>query len=158
MIAIDNRMDFIFVVLLIVDNDNLKKPTCWITISWQILVCAWKDSNLHVVRHQILSLARLPIPPQAHKSSKAVQIYKKLCFPQHFLKWKCLCREKSLCLCYFVLMSKIDAGRANSWKITFFIVWKRANSWCARIFLLNLHPIIKSSTDLACKKIFQLMI
>ena len=30
---------------------------------------AKQDSNLHVVRHQILSLARLPIPPQARKNA-----------------------------------------------------------------------------------------
>jgi len=36
-----------------------------------ILLCAWRDSNPHAVRHQILSLARLPITPHA----------------QHYLNW-----------------------------------------------------------------------
>jgi len=30
------------------------------------LLCAWRDSNPHALRHQILSLARLPITPHAH--------------------------------------------------------------------------------------------
>ena len=33
-------------------------------------MCARKDSNLHVVRHQILSLARLPITPRARLDCK----------------------------------------------------------------------------------------
>jgi hypothetical protein len=33
-----------------------------------VLLCAWRDSNPHAVKHQILSLARLPITPHAHNS------------------------------------------------------------------------------------------
>ena len=29
------------------------------------VLCAWRDSNPHAFRHQILSLARLPITPHA---------------------------------------------------------------------------------------------
>ena len=32
-----------------------------------VILCAQQDSNLHCVNNQILSLARLPIPPRAHK-------------------------------------------------------------------------------------------
>ena len=48
-----------------------------------LLWCAWQDSNLHIARHQILSLARLPISPQAlfcgckgRKNKWIVQIYR----------------------------------------------------------------------------------
>ena len=36
------------------------------------LLCGRRDSNPHAVRHQILSLARLPIPP---RPLNAVQMY-----------------------------------------------------------------------------------
>ena len=34
------------------------------------LVCAWGDSNPHVVRHQILSLARLPLRHMRKRGAK----------------------------------------------------------------------------------------
>ena len=37
--------------------------------------CAWQDSNLYAFRHQILSLARLPISPQARRTDERTLSY-----------------------------------------------------------------------------------
>ena len=42
------------------------------------LLCGRRDSNPHAVRHQILSLARLPIPP---RPLNAVQMYVNFLIP-----------------------------------------------------------------------------
>src|SRR6478609_6353017 len=40
-------------------------PGMWLKGFWPEVWCARKDLNLHTLRYQILSLARLPIPPRA---------------------------------------------------------------------------------------------
>jgi hypothetical protein len=35
-----------------------------------LIKCGWRDSNPHALRHQILSLARLPITPHPHVTLK----------------------------------------------------------------------------------------
>src|SRR6478609_872654 len=40
-------------------------PGTWSRGFWPEVWCARKDLNLHTLRYQILSLARLPIPPRA---------------------------------------------------------------------------------------------
>ena len=44
-----------------------KNPTQVVYLKRVINGCAWQDSNLYALRHQILSLARLPISPQARR-------------------------------------------------------------------------------------------
>lgn len=55
-----------------VSNSSFKKKVpkdCFdlLALCLSSCLCARKDSNLHSVNYQILSLARLPIPPRAHK-------------------------------------------------------------------------------------------
>jgi hypothetical protein len=56
----------------------------------RVSMCAWRDSNPHALRHQILSLARLPITPHAH-ISKVAEIQLVLMFrnfPGFYLGWQ----------------------------------------------------------------------
>lgn len=39
--------------------------------------CGWRESNPHARRHQILSLARLPIPPHPHFPAAKVPLFLK---------------------------------------------------------------------------------
>ena len=50
-------------------------------------LCAWQDPNLYAFRHQILSLARLPISPQAQRMGGRTLPYQALAFKikQEFL-------------------------------------------------------------------------
>src|SRR4051812_32673255 len=48
---------------------DLAHDRCW--VSW----CAREDLNLHSLRNQILSLARLPIPPRTHSGKQRCQKY-----------------------------------------------------------------------------------
>ena len=49
-------------------NTQSSLPKAKIQKIYFFIVCGIKDSNLHSVRNQILSLARLPIPPMPRKS------------------------------------------------------------------------------------------